>query len=131
MPTIRSEVLYLNLELPSFALKKRFEALNSKAPKHADNALLNIANGRGHWSGIESLYAMVGDIKEKGIDLIVIDPLYKVEDIDESDQARVKEVLRIFDDITMSRSRFRSSLTKGIPQKQDELLAGSGVFERL
>ena len=83
MPTIRSAVLYLNLELPDFALKKRFEALSSNPSTPTSPYCMlpmGVAIGRG----------LKAEIKEKGIDLIVIDPLYKLEDIDECDQAGVK-----------------------------------------
>ena len=50
---------------------------------------------------IRSLDAMVDNIIDLGIELIVIDPLYKVEDMDENDQVKIKNVLRIFDQITL------------------------------
>ena len=131
----KAVVLYLNLELPPFSLKKTFKRLKSKTVVSIEVAHLHIANGRGNWSGIESLDAMVDEIIEKGIELIVIDPLYKVEDIDENDQAAVKKVLRVFDDITNKTGAallYVHHFTKGKSKDKNtiDLLAGSGVFAR-
>jgi hypothetical protein len=135
MPTRVAEVLYLSLELPPFSLEKTFKRLKSKTVASIEVDHLHIANGRGNWSGIESLDAMVDGIIDKGIELIVIDPLYKVEDIDENDQAAVKKVLRVFDDITNKTGAallYVHHFTKGKSTDKNtiDLLAGSGVLAR-
>lgn len=135
MATTKSKVLYLNLELPDFGLKKRFEALHAKSETTPHEDMLFVANGRGNWSGIKSLEGMIEPIKEMGIEMVIIDPLYKVADIDESDQARVKEVLRVFDDITQLTGAavlYVHHFTKGKASEKStiDLLAGSGVLAR-
>lgn len=135
MSTRKSKVLYLNLELPDFVVNRRYAALESKISDNSDNPNLYISNGRGNWSGIESLDMMVDEIIEKGIDLIVVDPFYKVHDIDEIDQASVKKVLRSFDEITDKTDAtlvYIHHFNKGKASDKNniDLLAGSGVFAR-
>jgi hypothetical protein len=135
MSTRKSKVLYLNLELPDFVVNSRYEALESKISDNSDNPNLYISNGRGNWSGIESLDMMVDEIIEKGIGLIVVDPFYKVHDIDEIDQASVKKVLRSFDEITDKTDAtlvYIHHFNKGKASDKHniDLLAGSGVFAR-
>ena len=135
MSTRKSKVLYLNLELPDFVVNRRYAALESKISDNSDNPNLYISNGRGNWSGIESLDMMVDEIIEKGIGLIVVDPFYKVHDIDEIDQASVKKVLRSFDEITDKTDAtlvYIHHFNKGKASDKNniDLLAGSGVLAR-
>jgi hypothetical protein len=135
MSTRKSKVLYLNLELPDFVVNRRYAALESKISDNSDNPNLYISNGRGNWSGIESLDMMVDEIIEKGIGLIVVDPFYKVHDIDEIDQASVKKVLRSFDEITDKTDAtlvYIHHFNKGKASDKHniDLLAGSGVLAR-
>ena len=135
MSTRKSKVLYLNLELPDFVVNSRYAALESKISDNSDNPNLYISNGRGNWSGIESLDMMVDEIIEKGIGLIVVDPFYKVHDIDEIDQASVKKVLRSFDEITDKTDAtlvYIHHFNKGKASDKNniDLLAGSGVLAR-
>ena len=135
METIKSNVLYLNLELQPFAVKKRTEAMLNKLEINMGNFSLFVANGRGNWSGIRSLDAMVDNIIDLGIELMVIDPLYKVEDMDENDQVKIKNVLRIFDQVTLDTKAsflYVHHFAKGqISDKNSiDLLSGSGVLAR-
>jgi hypothetical protein len=138
MSTRRSNVLYLGLELPDFSLKGRFEKIISKMPTDKLDSgpeSLFISNGRGNWSGIQSLETMIYHCIKNKIELIIIDPLYKLDDIDENDQKTTKSILRKFDDIieqTGASILYVHHFTKGKTNDKNniDLLAGSSVLAR-
>jgi RecA-family ATPase len=135
MDTLKTPVLYLNLELPKFAFRKRFSALMAKTGIPVEVEFFHLVSGRGTWNGIQDLDAMIDRIIELGVKLIIVDPLYKVADLDESDQAAIKGVLRVFDQVveeTGASLLYVHHFGKGNAKDRNaiDLLSGSGVLAR-
>ena len=134
METIKSKTVYVNLEVQDFCCKKRFESVIKKTGMEPDSGFLSVVNARGTWQGLSSLDTLIDQIPQD-TGLIVIDPFYKLNDSDETDQAGVKLVLRKIDGVihkTGAAVIYLHHFTKGNPKDKNliDLLSGSGVLSR-
>ncbi len=76
--TVKTPVLYLNLELQDFAAKSRIEHI-CEAMRIAPPSGLHVANLRGEMVSLDRLSAKVGiAIKQTKAGLVVVDPHYKI-----------------------------------------------------
>lgn len=133
----RSRVLYINLEIDPNSLMHRFykiyEALDIR-PKHFKEIV--IWNLRGEAQPLNKLAPeLIGKAGEYGIDVIIIDPIYKVMMGDENNATDMARFTNLFDkicyetDCTFVYSHHHSKGPQGFKRVMDRA-SGSGVFAR-
>lgn len=132
----KSKVVYINFEIDRPSSIKRFvdvyEALKIKNPNNSIIAL----NLRGKARPLKDLVpTLVRKYKGKGIDVFIIDPIYKVITGDENNASEMAEFCNQFDIIcdqlgaTVIYAHHHSKGTQGGKNAQDRS-SGSGVFSR-
>lgn len=135
-PTIKSKVLYLNLEIQDKFMQGRIAKVKeAKGLKATPN--LAIWNLRGHAADIVKLSAdIINAAKAEGFALIVVDPIYKVMgDRVENSTEGVAAVMNELEKIAVEGDAaivFGSHYSKGNQAGKDALdrIGGSGVFAR-
>lgn len=143
-PCKKSNVLYINLELDRGTAFQRFERmfreLGIKRKEYAledelaDN--LTLWNMRGYTHSIQALAKPIAFVcMEKEIDVVIIDPIYKVLSGDENSAGEIGRVCNTLDwiaqegDCAVIFSHHHSKGAKGNKQVLDRS-SGSGVFGR-
>ena len=143
-PCKKSNVLYINLELDRDTAFQRFERmfreLGIKRKEYAledelaDN--LTLWNMRGYTHSIQALAKPIAFVcMEKEIDVVIIDPIYKVLSGDENSAGEIGRVCNTLDwiaregDCAVIFSHHHSKGVKGNKQVLDRS-SGSGVFGR-
>ena len=132
----KSKVVYINFEIDRPSSIKRFvdvySALNIKNPTNNIIAL----NLRGKARPLKDLVpTLVKKYKGKGVDVFIIDPIYKVITGDENNASEMAEFCNQFDIIcdqlgaTVIYAHHHSKGTQGGKNAQDRS-SGSGVFSR-
>ena len=99
--TEQTKVFYLNLELPDFVINKRLFDLRANLgiiPKEGDGRF-NLINARGIWNGLESLEFLGRQIADEceAPPVIVIDPIYKIDCMDENSTVQMGELFKEID----------------------------------
>ncbi len=133
LPTVKSPVCYLNLELRDFALKKRIRMMTEALGLELEDDQFHIVNARGAWGGVKSLESMIQDLIKKGVKLVLIDPMYKLQPFDENNTAEVGAVLQSLDRLveeTGAALVYVHHYKKSGAGKAMDMLSGSGVFAR-
>ena len=132
----QTDVLYVNLELPTFSIRKRLkDILRFKDGCNSDR--LDILNLKGHATDISSLrLRMQPQLRRKSYGLIIFDPIYKVYgDRDENSVSGVAEIMNQLDVIVAETGAavvFAAHQTKGNQAGRESIdrIAGSGAFAR-
>jgi len=140
-PCRKSKVLYVNLELDACTvfqrLKRIYLELGIDTEDHESNAdNLHIWNLRGYSCKISQLAKPLAYIcREEEIDAVIIDPIYKVLNVDENNAGEIGRVCNKLDWIAREGncavifSHHHSKGAKGNRQVLDRS-SGSGVFAR-
>lgn len=134
MTTKKSKVVLLNLEIPDWALRERLEEIAKKTGAEPNPGQLSVVNARGCWNGLKSVSELMNLIPlDTG--LVLIDPFYKLCEMDEIDQRAVKKILRKIDEICTiigASVLYVHHYTKGKPEGKNaiDLLAGSNILAR-
>ncbi len=135
---MKSKVVYINLEIDRASVNARFiDIYNAKGiiePKK-ENAVIGI-NIRGK---VESIDKLVDDLiiqfEGRGIDVIIIDPIYKVMSGDENNASEMAQFCNYFDvisdrlNVTVIYAHHHSKGAQGSKNVMDRA-SGSGVFAR-
>jgi hypothetical protein len=136
LPTKKSKVLYVNLELQEPFAQKRLKAI-LRAKGLADVSGMEILNLRGHACDIEKLSQQVlSHISEGEFGLVVIDPIYKLYgDRDENSVSHVTSLMNLLECICRVGNValvFAAHQTKGNQAGKESIdrISGSGAFAR-
>jgi len=133
----KSKVMYINLEIDRNSLIHRFmdiyEALCIK-PKNAHS--ISIWNLRGSSKPLDELIPeLIQKATLRGVDVIILDPIYKVMTGDENSATDMANLTNLFDKIcyetgcTFIYSHHHSKGAQGFKKAADRA-SGSGVFAR-
>ena len=133
----KANVCYINLEIDRGSVVKRFEDV-CKALKIDKNAVdkVNVINLRGKAKPLDKLAPeLIEDLKGSDVDVIIIDPIYKVITGDENNATEMAQFCNQFDVLcdklhaTVIYAHHHSKGTQGGKSAQDRA-SGSGVFAR-
>lgn len=133
----RSRVLFLNLEIDEPSFYKRiidvYKGLNL-TPEHIDELL--IMNLRGRVAPMNELTpSVINKARKYGVDVIILDPIYKVMCGDENSASDMAKFVNEFDKITREAgctfiyTHHHSKGEQAFKASQDRM-SGSGVFGR-
>ena len=135
-PTRRGRVLYLNFELPAFALQHRLTAI-ATAKQLDDFTGFDLWNLRGHATDFSALIPKIlGRIRDTGYALILIDPIYKgLGSRNENDAGDIASLLNEVEQLAAKSGAavvFGAHFSKGNQAGKDAIdrIGGSGVFAR-
>ena len=136
-PCRQGRVLYVNLEIDPASCIQRFLSIYKAMgiePKHMGNIL--IWNLRGHAVPLDQLVnPLVRRVQRRGLEAIVIDPIYKVIMGDENSASDMAAFCNQFDKICTETGcsviycHHHSKGTQGMKRAMDRA-SGSGVFAR-
>ena len=134
--TKRGRALYLNFELPAFALQYRLKAI-ATAKGLADFTGFDLWNLRGHATDFSALIPKIlGRIRDTGYALILIDPIYKgLGNRNENDAGDIASLLNEVEQLAAKSGAavvFGAHFSKGNQAGKDAIdrIGGSGVFAR-
>ena len=136
MRTVKLPVLYINMELPLFAMQARFTKMNDYILSTEQNDNLLLLNCRGVEFGTNQLKDQLDEISQLNPGVVVVDPIYKLANgMDENSAGEVGQMLRVFDEIceyTNAAVVFCHHFAKGNPRAKNVIdrASGSGVFAR-
>ena len=127
-------VCYINLEVRDFALNKRLSQMKKALGLELEEGQFHVVNARGKWHGLKSLEMMIPELIEKGVKLVVVDPLYKLESIDENNTADMGFLLRSLDQLVdktgASLAYVHHYRKSGSKDSHMDQLEGSGLVGR-
>ena len=134
--TMPGRVLYVNFELPEFAIQKRVreicDAMRIEVPLN-----LMLWNLRGHANSAETILSDISDEAKAGaFSILVIDPLYKLLGIlDENSSRDMTNLMNSVERLTVETGAavaFSSHYSKGnqAAKESRDRISGSGVFAR-
>lgn len=134
--TTKTPVLFVNFELPTFAIHHRLKAIaEARGVTVTDN--LNLWNLRGHSAPYHVIIPlMIERIRERGFGLIILDPSYKL--LGESDENSARDIALLLNELerlaveTGAAIVFTAHFAKGNASGKDaqDRMSGSGVFAR-
>ena len=135
-PTRRGRALYLNFELPAFALQYRITRI--AAAKGIDDFTgFDLWNLRGHATDFSALIPKIlGRIRDTGYSLILIDPIYKgLGSRNENDAGDIASLLNEVEQLAVKSGAavvFGAHFSKGNQAGKEAIdrIGGSGVFAR-
>ena len=135
-PTLRGRSLYLNFELPAFALQYRINRI-AAAKEISDFTGFDIWNLRGHATDFSALIPKIlGRIRDTGYSLILIDPIYKgLGARNENDAGDIASLLNEVEQLATKSGAaavFGAHFSKGNQAGKESIdrIGGSGVFAR-
>jgi RecA-family ATPase len=135
-PTRRGRALYLNFELPAFALQYRIHRI-AAAKQISDFTNFDIWNLRGHATDFSALIPKIlGRIRDTGYSLILIDPIYKgLGARNENDAGDIASLLNEVEQLVSKSGAaavFGAHFSKGNQAGKESIdrIGGSGVFAR-
>lgn len=135
-PTKRGRSLYLNFELPAFALQYRITRI-ATAKGIDDFTGFDLWNLRGHATDFSALIPKIlGRIRDTGYALILIDPIYKgLGARNENDAGDIASLLNEVEQLAAKSGAavvFGAHFSKGNQAGKDSIdrIGGSGVFAR-
>jgi RecA-family ATPase len=135
-PTRRGRVLYLNFELPSFALQYRIHRI-AAAKGIGDFTGFDIWNLRGHATDFTALIPKIlGRIHDTGYAVVMIDPIYKgLGGRNENDAGDIASLLNEVEHLAVKSGAavvFGAHFSKGNQAGKESIdrIGGSGVFAR-
>jgi len=135
-PTRRGRSLYLNFELPAFALQYRIRSI--AAAKGLDDFTgFDLWNLRGHATDFSALIPKIlGRIRDTGYAMILIDPIYKgLGSRNENDAGDIASLLNEVEQLAAKSGAavvFGAHFSKGNQSAKESIdrIGGSGVFAR-
>jgi RecA-family ATPase len=135
-PTLRGRCLYLNFELPAFALQYRITRI-AAAKGLADFTGFDVWNLRGHATDFSALIPKIlGRIRDTGYALVLIDPIYKgLGARNENDAGDIASLLNEVEQLAAKSGAavvFGAHFSKGNQAGKESIdrIGGSGVFAR-
>ncbi len=135
-PTRPGRALYLNFELPPFALQYRITRI-AAAKDISDFTGFDIWNLRGHATDFSALIPKIlGRIRDTGYSLILIDPIYKgLGARNENDAGDIASLLNEVEQLAAKSGAaavFGAHFSKGNQAGKESIdrIGGSGVFAR-
>lgn len=135
-PTRLGRALYLNFELPPFALQYRINRI-AAAKEISDFTGFDIWNLRGHATDFSALIPKIlGRIRDTGYSLILIDPIYKgLGARNENDAGDIASLLNEVEQLAAKSGAaavFGAHFSKGNQAGKESIdrIGGSGVFAR-
>lgn len=135
-PTRPGRALYLNFELPAFALQYRINRI-AAAKEISDFTGFDIWNLRGHATDFSALIPKIlGRIRDTGYSLILIDPIYKgLGARNENDAGDIASLLNEVEQLAAKSGAaavFGAHFSKGNQAGKESIdrIGGSGVFAR-
>ncbi len=135
-PTKRGRALYLNFELPAFALQYRITRI-AAAKGIGDFTGFDIWNLRGHATDFTALIPKIlGRIHDTGYSVVLIDPIYKgLGSRNENDAGDIASLLNEVEQLAVKSGAavvFGAHFSKGNQAGKDSIdrIGGSGVFAR-
>ncbi len=135
-PTRLGRALYLNFELPPFALQYRITRI-AAAKEIEDFTGFDIWNLRGHATDFSALIPKIlGRIRDTGYSLILIDPIYKgLGARNENDAGDIASLLNEVEQLAAKSGAaavFGAHFSKGNQAGKESIdrIGGSGVFAR-
>jgi RecA-family ATPase len=135
-PTRPGRALYLNFELPPFALQYRINRI-AAAKDISDFTGFDIWNLRGHATDFSALIPKIlGRIRDTGYSLILIDPIYKgLGARNENDAGDIASLLNEVEQLAAKSGAaavFGAHFSKGNQAGKESIdrIGGSGVFAR-
>lgn len=135
-PTRQGRALYLNFELPAFALQYRLRVIAEAKDIPAFRGF-DIWNLRGHATDFSALIPKIlGRIRDTGYALILIDPVYKgLGNRSENDAGDIASLLNEIEQLAVKSGAavvFGAHFSKGNQSGKDAIdrIGGSGVFAR-
>jgi AAA domain len=135
-PTTAAKVLYLNFELPEFAMAQRVREI-CEARKVTFPADLNFWNLRGYAADAAAILPKIArQAKREEYSLIILDPLYKL--LGARDENASRDMANLMNEIervaveTGAAVAFGSHYSKGNQAGKESMdrISGSGVFAR-
>jgi RecA-family ATPase len=134
--TCPGRALYLNFELPAFALQYRITRI-AAAKGITDFTGFDIWNLRGHATDFSALIPKIlGRIRDTGYSLILIDPIYKgLGSRNENDAGDIASLLNEVEQLAVKSGAaavFGAHFSKGNQAGKESIdrIGGSGVFAR-
>jgi len=134
--TIRDRVLFLNLEIPDWAFQERYEHVRSAFNAKIEPGQFFQITTRGKQIDATTLRMELARYADKGLGLIVVDPLYKLTaDLDENsvgDMGKVLAQLEAIASETGAGILIPAHFAKGNSAAKEAIdrISGSGVFAR-
>ena len=135
-PTRRGRALYLNFELPAFALQYRIHRI-AEAKGLTDFTGFDIWNLRGYATDFSALIPKIlGRIRDTSYALILIDPIYKgLGSRNENDAGDIASLLNEVEQLAVNSGAavvFGAHFSKGNQSGKESIdrIGGSGVFAR-
>jgi len=135
--TARAKVLYVNFELPPWAIQKRLREIAKARGISIEPDTLNIWNLRSYAAPYKALLPLIiQDAKAHGFGLIILDPSYKLlGDADENSASEIAELLNAFEKAAVETGAavaFTAHFAKGNASQKEAIdrISGSGVFAR-
>jgi len=133
----KSSVLYVNLEIDSASCMNRFAEIYKRLdiePK--DDEFLYVWNLRGKSMPLDKLMpTLIRRVNSRGVDVVIIDPIYKVITGDENKATDMAKFTNLFDKLCLETgvaviySHHHSKGEQGFKRAMDRA-SGSGVFAR-
>ncbi|MBL9176082.1 MAG: AAA family ATPase [Verrucomicrobiales bacterium] len=133
--TVKSRIVFLNLELPEDTFQKRIEMLCGASGVRLEEAEFFVCNLRGHRASIERIDEYLQQWSGE-IGLLVLDPLYKLlGDRKENDAADMAELMGQLEAIATRHGCalvIPAHYSKGNQSEKEAIdrISGSGVFAR-
>jgi hypothetical protein len=134
--TIRDRVLFLNLEIPDWHFRERVEHVRSACNAKIEPGQFFQITTRGKQIDATTLRMELARYADKGLGLIVVDPLYKLTaDLDENsvgDMGKVLAQLEAIASETGAGILIPAHFAKGNSAAKEAIdrISGSGVFAR-
>ncbi|MBI4024227.1 MAG: AAA family ATPase [Verrucomicrobia bacterium] len=135
-PTTQARVLYVNFELPTFAIQDRLRTI-AAARQTTIPAALTIWNLRGYAAAYGVLLpAIAARMKGQDFGLVILDPSYKLlGDADENSARDIALLLNTLEKLAVQSGAaiaFTAHFAKGSAAHKDAMdrISGSGVFAR-
>jgi len=134
--TFPGRVLFINFELPRFAIQRRLIAISKALEADLNNDMLSIWNLRGYSAPYQTLLPSIVDrIRGEDFKLVTMDPLYKMlGQADENSATDIAGLLNGIEQITECgpAAAFGAHYSKGNQAAKNSIdrISGSGVFAR-
>ena len=135
--TTPGRVLFLNFELKPASIRSRIESIKTARCLPWEQGKFDLWNLRGHAAEYSLILPKIlGRVKAKGYDLIVLDPVYKLYgDTDENSAGDVAKLMNELERLAVKSKAaivFSAHFSKGNQAGKESVdrVSGSGVFAR-
>lgn len=135
--TTQTRVLFLNLELPDWAVCQRIARIADAKGLKVIPKQLDVWNLRGFSAGYDEFLPRLEDkISQGGYGLLLLDPIYKIYGhLDENSAGDIAELMNSLEELCVkvkAATAFSAHFTKGNQAAKEAIdrISGSGVFAR-